>query len=71
MFNEKYLEHKVGRTKFFELRPLWAFPVQKQSQEVCKWIYHKNIDMICETLVNNFRDFKLSLKMSLTLITFG
>ena len=71
MFHEKYPEHTVGRTKFFELRPLWVFPVQKQSQEVCKWIYHKNIDMICETLVNNFRDFKLNLKMSLTLITFG
>ena len=41
MFNEQYPEHKVGRTKFFGLRPLWVIPVQKQSQEVCKGIYQK------------------------------
>ena len=52
MFNEQYPEHKVGRTNFFELCPLWVIPVQKQSQEVCKCTYHENIDMICEALVN-------------------
>ena len=52
MFNEQYLEHKVGCTKFFELCPLWFIPVPKQYQEICKCKYHKNIDVICEALFN-------------------
>ena len=43
IFNEQYPEHKVGCTKFFELRPLWVIPVEKQSQEICKCTYHKKI----------------------------
>ena len=43
MFNEQYPEHKVCRTKFFDLRPLWVIPVQKKSQKICKCIYHKQI----------------------------
>ena len=59
IFNEQYPKYKVSRTKFFELRPLWVIPVQKQSQEVCKCIYHENIDMICEGLVNKARFLRL------------
>ena len=43
MFNEQYPEHKVGHTKFFDLRPLWVIPVQKKSQKICTCIYHKQI----------------------------
>ena len=43
IFNDQYPEHKLGPTKFFELRPLWVIPVQKQSQEICKCTYHKKI----------------------------
>ena len=35
-FKEKYPECKLGKSKFFELRPKWVIPVQQQSQEVCK-----------------------------------
>ena len=62
MFNEQYPECKVSRTKFFELRPLWVIPVQKQSQEVCKCIHHENIDMICEALVNKARFQRLPIQ---------
>ena len=62
MFNEQYPKYKVSRTKFFELRPLWVIPVQKQSQEVCKCIYHANIDMICEALVNKARFRRLPIQ---------
>ena len=36
-------------------------PVQKQSQDVCKCMYHENIDLICTSLVNLSRSKKLKL----------
>ena len=62
MFNKQYPEHKVGRTNFFELLSLWVIQVQKQSQEVCKCIYHRNIDRICEALVNKARFQRLTIQ---------
>ena len=56
---EEYPDHPIGKSKFFQLRPLWAIPVNKQSQEVCKCVYHENIDMICTSLVNKGRLEKL------------
>ena len=49
-FIDSYPNHKIGRFKFFSLRPNWLLPVQAQLQEVCKCIYHKNIDLVCTTL---------------------
>ena len=61
-FMKNILNIQLVALSYFELRPLWVFPVQKQSQEACKWIYHKNIDMICETLVNKARFQGLQIK---------
>ena len=49
-FIDSYPNYKIWRSKFFSLRPNWVLPVQAQSQEVCKCIYHKNIDLVCTTL---------------------
>ena len=56
---EEHPDHPIGKSKFFQLRPLWVIPVNKQSQEVCKCIYHENIDMICTSLINKARLEKL------------
>ena len=63
-FIDSYLNHKIGRSKFFSLRPNWVLPVQAQSQEVCKGIYHENIDLVCTVLANfsNQNKSKLILK---------
>ena len=45
-YNSKHPENQVGKSKFFDFRPIWVIPVQKQSQDVCKCIYHENIDLI-------------------------
>ena len=51
-FIDSYPNHKIGRSNFFSLRPNWLLPVQAQSQEVCKCIYHENIDLVCTALAN-------------------
>ena len=51
-FINSYPNHKIGRSNFFSLRPNWVLPVQAQSQEVCKCIYHENIDLVCTALAN-------------------
>ena len=56
-FIDSYPNHKVWRSKFFSLRPNWVIPVQAQSQEVCKCIYHENVDLIC-TALDNFSQSK-------------
>ena len=56
---DEHQDHPIGKSKFFQLRPLWAIPVNKQFQEVCKCVYHENIDMICTSLVNKARSEKL------------
>ena len=40
-FKEQYPEHKLGKSKFFELQPKWVITVQQHSKEVCKcqWEY--------------------------------
>ena len=55
---EYHPNNQVGQSKFFQLRPTWVIPVQKQSQEVCKCIYHENIDKLCNCLVNFARKKK-------------
>ena len=61
--HRKYLDehpdHPIGKSKFFQLRPLWVIPVNKQFQEVCKCVYHEKINMICTSLVNKARFEKL------------
>ena len=34
-------------------------PANKQSQEVCKCVYHENVDMVLEALQNKAREKKL------------
>ena len=51
-FIDSYPNHKIGRSKFFSLRPNWVLPVQAQSQEISKCIYHENIDLVCTALAN-------------------
>ena len=58
-YNTKHPENQVGKSKFFDFRPIWVIPVQKQSQDVCKCIYHENIDLICTALINFSRKKKL------------
>ena len=60
MFCEEYPDHPIGKTKFFELRPFWIIPVQKQSQ-VCMCSYHENINMLLNSLTNHARSMKLKL----------
>ena len=35
MFCEEYPDHPIGKTKFFELRPFWIIPVQKNHRFAC------------------------------------
>ena len=58
---ENHPENPIGKSKFFELRPLWIIPVQKQSQDICKCIYHENIDLICQALTNKASKDKIQL----------
>ena len=51
-FIDSYPTHKIGRSKFFSLRPNWVLSVQAQSQEVCKCIYHEKIHLVCTVLAN-------------------
>ena len=60
-YNEAHPDHKVGRTKFFQLRPSWVIPIQEQKQEVCQCIYHENINLICESLIKFARQKKVML----------
>ena len=60
-YNEAHPDHKVGRTKFFLLRPSWVIPIQEQKQEVCQCIYHENINLICESLIKFARQKKVML----------
>ena len=36
MYLEEHPDNLIGKSKFFQLRPLWVIPVNKQPQEVCK-----------------------------------
>ena len=56
---EEHPNNPVGERKFFHLRPQWVIPLQKQSHHVCKCVYHENIDLICSSLVNKARIWKL------------
>ena len=58
---ESHPENPIGKSKFFELRLLWVIPMQKQSQDVCRCIYHENIDLICQALTNKARKDKIQL----------
>ena len=60
-FNAEYPNHLIGKSKFFDLRPLWVIPIRDQSQEVCKCIYHENINLLCTLLRNFARSMKLDL----------
>ena len=60
-YNNQHPNNQIGKPKFFELRPTWVIPVQKQSQDVRKCVYHENIDLICTALVNFARSKKLEL----------
>ena len=60
-YNEAHPDHKVGRTKFFQLRPSWVIPIQEQKQEVCQCIYRENINLICESLIKFARQKKVML----------
>ena len=60
-YNNQHPNNQIGKSKIFELRPTWVIPVQKQSQDVCKCVYHENIDLICTALVNFARSNKLKL----------
>ena len=55
----KNILKSIQRIKFFKLRPLWVIPSNKQSQEVCKCVYHENVDMVLEALQNKAREKKL------------
>ena len=62
-FIYSYPNHKIGRSKFFSLRPNWVLPVQAQSQEVCKCIYHENIDLVCTALANFSRSKQIQIDL--------
>ena len=59
MYLEEHPDNPIGKSKFFQLRPLWVIPVNKQSQEVGKCVYHENVDMLCTSLINKARFEKL------------
>ena len=60
-YNSTPPKNKVGRSKFFALRPFWAIPVWKQLQDVYNCVYHENNDLICESLGKFARKMKLFL----------
>ena len=60
-FNSTFSKNKVDHSKFFALRPSWVIPAWKQSQDVCKCVYHENINLICESLEKCARKKNLSL----------
>ena len=62
-FINSYPNHKIGRSKFFSLRPNWLLPVQAQSQEVSKCIYHENIDLVCTVLTNFSRSKQIQIDL--------
>lgn len=63
LFNK--FKEKYPRTQTKEIRPKWGIPVQQQSQEVCKCIYHENIDLICISITNFSRSkmFEIDYKL--------
>ena len=61
MFCEEYPDHPIGKTKNFKLCPFWIIPDQKQSQYVCMYSYHENINMLLNSLTNQPRIIKLKL----------
>ena len=47
IFKEKYPEAKVGRSKFFQLRPKWCvFAGTSGTHVVCVCKYHENFKLI-------------------------
>ena len=62
-FIDSYPNHIIGRSKFFSLRPNWLLPVQAQSQEVSKCIYHENIDLVCTVLTNFSRSKQIQIDL--------
>ena len=65
-YNSTPPKNKVGRSKFFALRPFWAIPVWKQLQDVYNYVYHENNDLICESLEKFARKKKLFLDFKST-----
>ena len=63
---ETYSENPIGKSKFFELRPLWVIPVQKQFQDVHKCIYNENIDLIYQALTNKAKKDKIQLNFKVS-----
>ena len=63
---ETYQENPIGKPKFFELRPLWIIPVQKQFQDVHKYIYNENIGLIYQALTNKARKDKIQLNFKVS-----
>ena len=64
-YKKKHPNNQIGSSKFFQLRPKWVIPVQNQSQEVCKCIYHENINLICDCLVNFARKKKVKINFKI------
>lgn len=58
MYLEEHTDNPIGKSNFFQLRPLWMILVNKQS--VCKCVYHEN--------VNNCRVERLYYKQYLQII---
>lgn len=53
-FKKLYPEHKVGFSKFCELRPKWCITVDSSgSHSVCVCSYHQNAKLMCAALPND------------------
>ena len=55
----------ISLTNIFDVFEIWVIPVQKQSQDVCKCVYHENIDSICASLTNKARNEPLEIDYKL------
>ncbi|XP_065679132.1 uncharacterized protein LOC136093883 [Hydra vulgaris] len=53
-FKKFYPEHKVGFSKFCELRPKWCLTIDSGgSHSVCVCSYHQNAKLMCSALSNS------------------
>ena len=62
-FIDLYPNHKIWRSECFSLRSDWILSVQAQLQEVCKCIYHENVDLVCTALANFSRSKQIQIDL--------
>lgn len=57
LFKEEYPSVKVGKSKFFEVRPPHVRPMSEMPHNVCVCVYHANFEYLVEVLHKNIPDF--------------